>query len=102
MRIQLAEEDRQRYGLPQWLEFDTFQPRLGDLRRLKDAVGWGWTEFETGLNSEDIDTRLAHRAVLWWLAVNRHTQVSWDDFDVDILGVEVEQTVPNSSAPSGA
>lgn len=102
MRIRLTDDDRGRLGVPEWLDFDTLRPHLGDLRKLKEALGWTWTAFEAGLNSDDVDTRLAHRAVLWWLAVNRHADVPWDDFDVDILGVDVEETDPNSSAPSGA
>lgn len=103
LRIRLTDEDRGRLDVPEWIEFELGLPRLSDIRRLEGAVGWKWTQFEEGLNSTDVDTRLAHRAVLWWLAVNRHTPVTWEDFDIDIVGVDVEELPdPNLPAPNGA
>jgi hypothetical protein len=104
LRIRLTKSDRARLGgVPEWIEYDVTRPRLGEIRKLKDQVGWPWKQFDEGLNSEDLDERLASRAVLWWLAVNRIFEVSWDDFDVDILGVELEEVDdPNPSAPTGA
>jgi hypothetical protein len=103
LKIRFADADRERYSLPGVVEYDVTRPKLGEIRKLKAQLDWSWKQFDAGLNSGDVDVFLAHRAVLWWLAVNRHTEVSWDDFDVDILGVELEEVEdPNPSAPTGA
>lgn len=102
IRIKLAEDDRVKLELPEWIEYDVNRPRLRDIRRLKAEVGWEWSQVWDGLNHDDIDARLATRAVLVWLAVDRLHPVSWEEFDCDILGVEVEEPDPNAPAPDGA
>jgi hypothetical protein len=102
-RIRLAADDRQRYGLPEWIEYDQGRPRLSEIRALKAALDMTWTRFEALLGSEDVDEQLAGLAALLWLAVRRHTDVPWDDFDLDLLGADIEAVEdPNRSAPSGA
>jgi hypothetical protein len=103
LRIKFADADRQRYGLPERVEYDITRPTLAEIRKLKAQVDWGWQALDEGVDSDDLDVKLASRAVLWWLAINRIIEVSWDDFDVDILGVELEEVDdPNPSAPTGA
>lgn len=103
IRIRLAEDDRVKLELPEWIEFDVDRPKLSDIRRLKAQVDWEWSKVWDGLNHVDIDVRLATRAVLVWLAVNRIRPASWDDFDIDILGAEYEEVGdPNRPAPDGA
>lgn len=103
MRIKLADADRERYDLPEWIEFDTSRPRLSDIRALAQAGMKGWNELQGKLGSDDFDDRVAGHAVVCWLAVRRHTDVSWDAFDIYLLDTEVQPDAdPNPPAPSGA
>lgn len=103
LRIQFAAEDRQRYNLPEQVEIDVDRPRLSEIRRLKAEVDWPLSRLSEGLRSADLDEQVAARAVLWWLAINRHTPVSWEEFECDPLGAQWEQDEdPNRSAPDGA
>lgn len=103
LRIRLAAEDRERYGLPEWIEYDVDRPKLSEIRKVKAAVDWGWHQLAKQVDADDDDDRLAARLVLWWLAVNRHHTVSWDEFELDVFGVEVEvDNDPNPPAPDGA
>ena len=103
IRIKLAEDDRVKLSLPEWIEYDLDRPRLSEIRKLHEAVGWGWGKLLDQVNDEDMDAKHAARAVLWWIAVNRHNPISWKEFDLDIFGVEFEVIPdPNLPAPSGA
>lgn len=103
IRIRLAEEDRQRYQLDEWIEYEQTSPRLSEMRRVKAEVGMTWAQMDESLNADDLDERIAARAVLVWLAVNRHHTVSWDDFELKPLDAQIEDVPdPNRSAPTGA
>lgn len=104
LRVRFAEADRDRYGLPEWLEFSINLPRLREVRALKAALGWDWSELERLVDSDNRDEKIIGRSALWWVLVNRHAEqhVAWDDFDIDILGVDLEVVDPNPPAPDGA
>lgn len=108
MRIKLTEQDRARLGVPEVMEYDSSRPKLSEIRAISrpepDGPGFkGWSVLERALNGEDLDDGLAALAVFVWLAVRRHTDVSWADFDLDLLGLEAKgDEDPNSSAPTGA
>lgn len=104
IRVRFAEDDRQRYGLPEWVDVDVQRPKLSEIRRIKAEIGWEWSQVDQGIDDmQDPDRRAAARAVLWWMIINRHNTVSWEDFDLDLFGVDVEAVeTPNSQAPQGA
>lgn len=103
LRIKLADKDRADLGVPEWVDFD------GSVLRLKEVASLAQiplkaSEFEAFNNSEDPDEKLAGLGALIWLAVRRAgVEVSWADFDVDMVAVETELVAdPNPSAPTGA
>lgn len=113
LRISLAGPDRERYGLPEWIEYDSGRPLLSEIRALKTAVGIGWAALERMLWGQwdasgqqtappDPDDRLAGLGIVVWLAVRRHRpDLAWDDFDCDLMGIGFESAPdPNRQAPT--
>jgi len=102
VRIKLADSDRARYeGLPEWLEFDLYAPMLSQVKLLKQQVGLRWDELVNRSNAYDMEALGA----VYWLAVRAAGHdVTWDDFEVSLGGVDTEEVAddPNSSAPDGA
>lgn len=103
MRIKLTDADRKRYSTPEWMDFDLTRPQLSEIRAVGKAGFKGWADLIRHMDSKDMDERFAARGVVYWLAVCRHKEVTWEAFDLDLFGVEMkESTDPNPSAPKGA
>lgn len=101
VRIRLADSDRERYDLPEWLEFDLFRPMLSEVKLLKQQTGLTWTQLQQLSNAYDYEGL----GLVLWLAVRRAGHaIEWADFDADLAGADTEEVDddPNSSAPDGA
>lgn len=102
VNIKLAAEDRNRLGAPEVVEYDLDRPRLKEVREVYRQCGLSWNEFVQKVNAGDVEAG----GIYVWLAVIRAgVAVAWNDFDIDVMGfeVEVEEESPkNSSAPDGA
>jgi hypothetical protein len=95
--IRLSEEDRKLLDAPEQMTVDPQRWRLADVRLLEQA-GFTVETLADGLKSE----QLFALAALCWVALRRHgVDVSWQDFDLDFGGVEVE-VQGEASAPDGA
>lgn len=87
IRITLTPDDAVALDVPQVIEYDALRPRVKVLRALDQQVGMTLAELGEKLNSSD----LLARSVVVWLAL-RHmgNPISWEDFDLDILGTDFE------------
>lgn len=112
-RIKLPAADRDRYNVPEWIEFDIVHPRLSDMKAVQAQVGIGWSTLEDWHYGErdakgkikkepSLDDRIAALGIIYWLAVRRHNGVTWDEFDCAMYDVEMERVDPNPPAPDGA
>lgn len=112
LRIKLTDADREKYGLPETVELDLERPRLLDVRRLKLNVfvptgdgrrrGMEWAELRNGVLS---GSEFSNGAALWIAARRAGAEVAWEEFDIDVNGIDVDAAEgedPNSSAPDGA
>lgn len=90
IRYRLADADREKYEIPEWVEFDVKDPLLSEIRAIKQAGFKGWADLERNLFGDDVDDQLAASAVVIWLAVRRHRPVGWDEFDFSLLKVATE------------
>lgn len=100
VRIRLADSDRERYDLPEWLEFDLYRPMLSQVKLLKQQTGMSWGELQQRVVVEDLEAL----GVVYWLAVRAvGRDVSWDDFEADLTDVDSKgvDDDPNSSGPAG-
>lgn len=107
IRIRLGDQDRERYGVPEWIEYDPNRPTLAEVRAVREQTSFkGWVELEKNLDSADLDDRFAAAGVIYWLAVRRAgVEVTWADFGLDgFFDVRTERAEdPNQQAPtSGA
>jgi hypothetical protein len=102
LKIKLAEPDRARYSLPEWIDLDIDRPMLSDVKCLKLEVGLSWLDMRNGVLAGDL---YSCGAAFFVAARRAGMSVSWDEFDVDVnavLATEVVPDDPNSSAPDGA
>lgn len=95
MRVQLSEEDREKYGAPEWIEFTLGQWGLKLVDDLEQEVGWTLEDLENGLFRKDKDDvsnpRPKALAALAWLALRSvKVRIPWDDFDVSALGLKFD------------
>lgn len=102
MRIAFDERDRKRFNLPEVVEFDEFDPTVGDIVLLEEQVGLtfdAWNDLLIGDEVKvetdgEITTRYrrtyrTHHVVLW-LAVRRAgSDVAYKDFDVSMKGMRL-------------
>lgn len=101
LRIKLNPEDRERLGAPEAMEYNPFTPRLKEVRELKRQCGMTVAQFHRALADYDYEAA----GIVAWLALMRHgVNVPWEDFDIDFVGMGVEEVTedPNPSAPTGA
>lgn len=99
IKIRLSEEDRVALGAPEVLEIDPGRFRLREVRLLETA-GFTVDSLAEGLQ----DRRLYALAALCWIGLQRAGVQAppWEDFDLDLSGIEVEVDDPNPPAPDGA
>jgi hypothetical protein len=99
MRVQLSEEDRAKYGAPEWLDvpYGTWGLKIVD--DLESEAGLTLEDFENGLwrkrKNEDGEEIASPRPValvaLAWLALrSAKIRIPWDDFDISPIGLKID------------
>lgn len=102
--LRLSDDDRARYGGPEWLPWDSARLTVSEAELLQELLGVSVTTYRTSwmASGEPATWR-------WglWLSLRRlGVEVPWDDFDPDLLGAiarkpaEPEGKDPSSTPPS--
>jgi hypothetical protein len=118
IRMRLPETDRERLGLPEWIEFDPASMMLSEAEALQEEFDIDPWDFAgvlrgtpvTGPGGEPVlvdgkprmrqDMR-AWRFVVWAAARRAGCTVSLKDFDVNVLGMRTAPQEPEPEAAAG-
>lgn len=87
IRITLTAEDAATLGAPEVIEYDGSRPRVKVLRELNKQVGMTLAELGEQLEKRDL---LAQSVFVWMALKSLGNPISWEDFDLDIVGTEFD------------
>jgi len=99
MFLRFTDADRERFGIPEWVELDATSVTLGEAEALEEAGGDWATLFDSGMKATR--TRL-------WLALRRagYTASPEDLASINIVGLESRPALPGKEdaepAPSAS
>jgi len=99
-RIRLCKEDRERYGGPEWVEFDhdtLANCEAGFLERFEDATGMTITEFGDALNRGSVKSL---RAMVWVARSLAGCEDPWPTFQPRVLRMDVEGLGDDDAPPA--
>ena len=85
--IELAEEDREKYGAPERIELQYGRWGLKSIDALETEVGWTLEELSNALQQHR--SKKAMAAVVWLTLRGVGIRVPWDDFDVQYVGLRI-------------
>lgn len=85
--IQLAPEDREKYGAAERIPLEYGRWGLKSIDALETQVGWTLEELSNALRQTQ--SKKAMAAVVWLALRGVGIRVSWDEFDVQYLGLQV-------------
>lgn len=93
--IRLGDEDRERYGCPEWIEFPQQLP-TSDAEAIDEAGGTYLDFFRT--DARGFKTQI-------WVAMHRAgVTVPWKDWEFNLMAVRLDESLGKgpSSTPSGS
>jgi len=102
MRITLAEKDRERFSVPEVIEYEEMDLTLGEVVALEEQAGITFDVWADMLRGDPVPVeegrepryRRSYRTqhVILWLAVRKAgVNVKYKDFDVSLSGLKVLQ-----------
>lgn len=97
-RIRLSDADRERYGGPEWLDWDEEHLSVAEAEILQEQLGVAWTGYTSWLRESGV------AAIKWclWVCLRRAgVVVDWAAFDPNLLAVAIERTPEPEAEPEG-
>lgn len=86
-RIRLTAADRERYGGPEWLDWDDGRKlTVAEATALQEHVGAAWEKYGQWLREGGV---VAIKWCLWVSLRRAGVEVDWAAFDPDLLGAEI-------------
>jgi len=95
MFLRFSDADRERFGIPEWVELDAASVTLGEAEALEEAGGDWTTLFDKGMKATR--TRL-------WLALHRagYTASTAELMAINIVGLESRAELPGKAGAEPA
>lgn len=97
IKIRLSAEDAESLGVPRELAFSESSFRLKEARQLERETGFTLQALKDGLSGGDIN---ALAALAWFVVVRAGRMISFEDFDIDLMGMDVESDGGKAMKPN--
>lgn len=91
IKFRLPEDVREKYALPEWVDYDPNSLMMSEAIHLEDTLGIDPTELGERLSPPEGKRRdmRAWKYVIWLAVKRAGVDVAYDDFDLNLLALRV-------------